>query len=102
MTKIIWLVRSLKRKIADVKTINEWSKIMSVKIITDSASDIINTDAKNLTVLPLKISFGDEDYFDGITISHKEFYEKLVETDVLPQTSMINPFAFAEAINNVK
>ncbi len=75
---------------------------MSVKIITDSASDITNKGAENLAVLPMKLSFGDEDYLDGITISHKEFYEKLVETDSLPKTSMVNPFDFMEVIDRAK
>ncbi|MDD4689147.1 MAG: DegV family protein [Eubacteriales bacterium] len=75
---------------------------MAVKIITDSASDIINLGVENLTVVPMKISFGEEDYLDGITISHKEFYKKLLETDTLPKTSMINPYSFMEAIDNVK
>ena len=33
---------------------------------------------------------------DGVTIDHKTFYEKLVETDVLPSTSQATPTAFAQ------
>ncbi|MFA7636564.1 MAG: DegV family protein [Monoglobales bacterium] len=75
---------------------------MGVKIITDSASDIMDLSAENLTVVPITISFGDKEYLDGVTLSHREFYEKLIGTDVLPKTSLINPFSYSEAIDKVK
>ena len=77
---------------------------MAVQILTDSASDISQKMAAawNIRVLPLKIRFGDEEYLDGVTLSNREFYEKLVETDEIPKTSQIPPFdydrAFAEAV----
>lgn len=52
-------------------------------------------------VVPLTIHFDDEEYIDGVTISHKEFYEKLVETDVMPRTSQANPDAFAKEFEKV-
>lgn len=74
---------------------------MSVRIITDSASDIIEK-LDGLTVLPLKVIFGDMTYLDGVNLSHQDFYEKLVETDTLPTTSQVNPYefeqSFAEAV----
>ena len=52
---------------------------MSVRIIVDSASDLTKerADALNLDYMPLKTIFGETEYLDGVTISHKEFYEKL-------------------------
>ena len=38
-----------------------------------------------MTVVPLTVHFGDEEYVDGATITHKMFYEKLIESDVLLQ-----------------
>jgi len=72
---------------------------MSVRIITDSASDITQAEAKELgiDVLPLKTIFGETEYLDGITLSHREFYEKLIETDVNPTTSQLSPFDYEEA-----
>ncbi|MBR6787121.1 MAG: DegV family protein [Clostridia bacterium] len=74
---------------------------MSVRIITDSGSDIIEK-LEGLTVLPLKVIFGDMTYLDGVNLSHQEFYEKLVESDTLPTTSQVNPYefeqGFAEAV----
>lgn len=68
-----------------------------IRIITDSASDIIDAANTQLTVLPMRINFGEEEYLDGVTISHHEFYEKLVENDTLPVTSLISPAVFEEA-----
>lgn len=72
---------------------------MEIKIITDSASDITQKEAQELgiKVLPLQVSFGSEDYLDGITLSHYEFYEKLIESDVIPKTSQISSYTFEEA-----
>lgn len=69
---------------------------MSVKIITDSASDISQELARewNITVLPLKVRFGEEEYLDGVTLSNREFYERLIETDEIPKTSQITPFDY--------
>ncbi|MDE6686250.1 MAG: DegV family protein [Lachnospiraceae bacterium] len=71
---------------------------MKIRIITDSASDITDNKREDLTVIPMTISFGEEQYQDGITLSHKEFYEKLIESDTLPTTSQIPPYAFQKAI----
>ena len=67
-----------------------------IRFITDSASDMINS-REDVTILPLHIRFGEEEYADGVTISHKEFYEKLIECDTLPTTSLVSPAVFEEA-----
>lgn len=72
---------------------------MNIHIITDSASDIVSNTRPDLTVLPMTITFGSEAYRDGVDLTHREFYEKLVEGDTLPVTSQITPFAFEEAID---
>ena len=72
---------------------------MSIRIITDSASDISQEKAKEwgITVLPLTVIFGEEVYLDGVTLSPQDFYEKLVETDEIPKTSQISPYIYKEA-----
>lgn len=71
---------------------------MSVRIMIDSASDISQAESKALGihVLPLKTIFGQEEYLDGVTIDHTTFYNKLIESDVLPTTSQLSPFDFEE------
>lgn len=74
---------------------------MSIKIITDSASDIPQGFDMDLTILPLTVSFGEEQFQDNINLSHQEFYEKLIESDVLPATSQIPPYDFEQAYHSV-
>jgi len=75
---------------------------MSVRIIIDSTADMMPAVKARCLVVPLTVHFGEEEYIDGITINHKQFYEKLVETDVMPSTSQANPEAFAKAYEQVR
>ena len=70
---------------------------MGIRIITDSASDMIVENVENFEFIPLTVTFGEEEFLDGINLSHREFYEKLVERDELPHTSQATPFVFEEA-----
>lgn len=72
--------------------------VMSVRIITDSASDMSPAEHPALRVLPLSVTFGTDVYMDGVDIDHQRFYEMLVERDELPKTGQVNPFAFSQAI----
>ena len=69
-----------------------------VKILIDSASDIEKDEADALGVhlIPVRIRFGTEEFLDGITLTHSRFFEMLIESDELPQTSRINEYEFAE------
>lgn len=71
---------------------------MSVRIITDSASDMSPVEHPALRVLPLSVTFGTDVYMDGVDIDHQRFYEMLVERDELPKTGQVNPYAFSQAI----
>lgn len=57
----------------------------------------MNHPREDVTILPLHIRFGDDEYADGVTISHREFYEKLIECDTLPTTSLVSPAVFEDA-----
>lgn len=67
---------------------------MGIRILTDSASDIINPSREEITVIPLTVLFGEESFRDGVDLSHEEFYERLIESDTLPTTSQANPAQF--------
>ncbi len=71
--------------------------INNVRIIVDSAADVPADVAEKLTILPMTLRFGDAEYADGVNITKKEFYEKLIESDSLPTTSQIMPLAFEQA-----
>ena len=68
-----------------------------IRIITDSASDVVGNKREDLRVLPVSITFGEEEFQDGINLTHQMFYEKLIECDELPVTSQVPPFAFEKA-----
>ena len=73
---------------------------MSVKIISDSACDITQGEAKELgiTILPLKTMIDDVEYLDGVTLSPEDFYEKLEHCKRLPTTSQVSPSEFSDAL----
>ena len=77
---------------------------MAVRIIVDSACDLIPEQIKKyqLDVLPIKTIFGEEEFLDGVTMSHEQFYEKLVESDELPTTSQVTPIEYEEKYEEVK
>lgn len=71
---------------------------MKVKIMIDSASDVSEVEAKQLGLefVPIQVRFEDEEYFDGVDLLPKEFYEKLVASKEMPQTSLINEYRWDE------
>ncbi len=77
---------------------------MSVRIIIDSACDLTKEQADELqtTFLPLKTIFGEEEFLDGITLSHRQFFEKLIESDCMPTTSQIPPHEYETVFQEVK
>ena len=67
---------------------------MKTRIIVDSTSDLLPSVKERVHVVPLTVHFGQEEFVDGVTIDHKAFYEKLIETDVHPSTSQASPASF--------
>lgn len=76
---------------------------MSVTIIGDSACDMTQEEAarRGIILLPLRTLIDGEEYLDGVTITHEEFYEKLETCRELPSTSQVSPAAFGEAFQRV-
>ena len=70
---------------------------MKIRIMTDSASDLLPPHRPEVTVLPMDITFGGETFQDGVNLSHHQFYEKLIEGEELPTTSQISPARFEDA-----
>ena len=75
---------------------------MKVRIIVDSTADLMPQQKSRVQIVPLTVHFGQEEYIDGVTIDHKTFYEKLVESDVLPTTSQATPDAFMQEFDKVQ
>lgn len=76
---------------------------MAIRVVTDSASDILPFEAKALGVhvIPLTVRFDETEYADGVDINHTEFYEKLIESENLPTTSQISPDTFHRAFEDL-
>ena len=72
-----------------------------VNIIVDSTADITEDVKERLTVVPLTLRFGDEEYIEGVTIQKREFYQKLIESDVLPKTSQAAPADFEDVFEKI-
>lgn len=76
---------------------------MAVKFIIDSASDIQPNEAAQMGMIHLaqKVIFGENEYEDAVSLTHSEFYEKLIESDTLPKTCQIAPSEFQAAYEKV-
>lgn len=69
---------------------------MGIQIVIDSTTDLPAQAAEQVKIVPLTIHFGEQQYVSGVDIDARSFYEKLVESDVLPTTSQPTPAAFAD------
>ena len=76
---------------------------MTVKIVTDSTSDLTPgiANALGITVVPLYVHFGDKVYRDGIDMTTEEFYQKLMHNKALPITAAPAPGTFAEVYDKL-
>ena len=70
-----------------------------IHVVTDSTSDLPQAEAHSLgvTVVPLTVRFGEEQYTDGIDLNSDQFYQMLRKTTVHPTTSQPTPEQFADA-----
>ncbi len=74
--------------------------MQSIKVITDSLSDIPKelVEQLNITVLPLTVRFGKDEFKDGVDITNKEFYQRLeTSDDIIPATAQVPPSEFKKA-----
>jgi DegV family protein with EDD domain len=76
---------------------------MTVKIITDSLSDITADLAKKLdvSVVPVYVRFGEEIFKDRVEITTEQFYHRLVHGNIFPTTTQPSPGDFLEVYQKV-
>lgn len=72
-----------------------------IRIIADSSVDLSPRMETRVQKIPLTVSFGEQEYLDGVDMSKDEFYTRLVTSDVLPVTSQIPPARFQELFEEV-
>ncbi len=70
----------------------------NVRIVTDSTADIPREirEKYGITMIPLKVLFGEDTYLDAIDITTDQFYEKLKSSAILPTTSQPSPVEFSD------
>src|SRR5512136_1071007 len=71
---------------------------MTVRVLTDSCSDIPKKEAKKLgiTIIPAYLRFGNEVYRDGVDIDCDKFYSKLAASQIHPSTAVPSPGEFTK------
>jgi len=76
---------------------------MTVKIVTDSLSDITSDIAQGLgiTVVPVYVRFGEEVYRDRVEITTDEFYYRLTHGNIWPTTTQPSPGDFVDVYNRL-
>ena len=75
---------------------------MKTRIIVDSTADLTPEVKARVHIVPLTLKFGEEEFIDGVTIDHKTFYERLVESDELPTTSQATPYSFIQEFDKAR
>ena len=77
---------------------------MAIRIVIDSTADYTpaEIEKRQITCIPMTISFGEEQYIDGVDISKDEFFEKLISEEVFPKTSQPSPASFVEYFEEAK
>ncbi len=66
-------------------------------IVVDSGADlpVSEVDRLGIHVVPVRLSFGDREYLDGVSLTSKEFYRMLAESEEAPLTSQPPPQDFS-------
>ncbi len=72
--------------------------LSKIAILTDSASDITPDmiEGLDVTVIPIRLKIGENNYKDGINLSKKEFWHKLMTEKVVPKTAQPSPAEFRD------
>ena len=75
-----------------------------VFVVTDSSCDLEQDDIDpfNIEIVPLTIRFGSEEFTDRQDLSVEDFYQRMANTEDLPQTACPSPGAFEQAFRNAR
>jgi len=76
---------------------------LAVKIVTDSTADLPEkiVSQYGIGVVPLNVHFGEEVYKDGVDIWSEEFYNRIRNEPILPNTSQPAPGEFLKVYQQV-
>jgi len=74
-----------------------------IHVVTDSTSDITQKDAAamGVTVVPLTVRFGEQQFRDGVDMDSDAFYQELQKNPTHPTTSQPTPEQFADVYRSL-
>lgn len=72
--------------------------LSKIAILTDSASDLTHemTEGLDITIIPVRLRIGENNYKDGVDLTKKEFWHKLITEKVVPKTAQPSPAEFRD------
>lgn len=75
-----------------------------IRILVDSSADFTAEDLKKygVTLVPISVSLGGQDYLDGINLTKDEFYKILTAGSDFPKTAQPSPNDFLEIFEDAK
>ena len=78
--------------------------IMAVQIIVDSTADFSakEIEKRQIICVPMTVTFGNQQYTDGVDLTKEEFFVKLINEKEFPKTSQPSPAKFAECFEEAK
>lgn len=76
---------------------------MTVRIVTDSGCDLAREicEPLGISIVPLSIRFGNEEFTDVIDLNPDQFYDKMAATGLLPETAAPSPGQFTKAFQDL-
>ena len=74
-----------------------------IRILVDTSSDytVEEIKAKGLELVPMHITFGEEDYRDVYDLTKDAFYELLTSNEEFPKTSQPTPQDFVDIFEDM-
>jgi DegV family protein with EDD domain len=77
--------------------------LTGIRIVTDSACDLLDETLEEwrISMVPLRIRFGDEEFVDRYELSTKDFWYRCSTSRVLPSTAAPSPGQFQQVFEEI-
>ncbi len=101
------LAEVAQTKVEDMRAQHETrfdqNRAARVAVVTDSTCDLPPTlfEELNIGVVPVRVTFGSENYLDKVTLTPSEFYARFAVTTQVPRTSQPPPADFTQVYQNL-
>ncbi len=101
------LAEVAQTKVEDMRSQHETrfdqSRAARVAVVTDSTCDLPQSlfEELNIGVVPVRVTFGSENYLDKVTLTPSEFYARFAVTTQVPSTSQPPPADFTQVYQNL-